>query len=97
MRSDNQFDTELLVAIIALLIFIAMAASTGCASHRSAPEPAWMPNIYLYASQDGRCLFVNGAKDKIDCDEPRIHDVFCAPLEDLKTLKEKMQRCEVWK
>lgn len=94
--SDDDFDRDLVVAIAAFIACAIIMASIGCASS-SAPEPVWKPEVYLYSPDQARCVLVSGSADKIDCDEPRMHDLACVHLDELKALKFKLQRCEEWR
>lgn len=85
--------TDFLVA----LLIIGLAILIMSCAHVSGPEPSFKPNIYLPSTTDGRVVFISGDGDKIDSDEPRMLDLYCAPLNDLKLLQEKLLRCEVWK
>lgn len=98
MRYDDfhNFDSDLIWAIVALIFGVAIASSLGCVS-KSQPEPVWKPKVYLYSPDQARCVLVSGTGDKIDCDEPRMHDIGCVHLDELKALKFKLQRCERWK
>lgn len=95
-EEPNKFHDDLVLAVVAFFAGLAILFSLGCAS-RSAPEPIWKPEIYLYSPDQARCVLVSDQGDRIDCDEPRMHDVGCIQLQDLKALKVKHQRCEVWK
>jgi len=88
---------DLAVAILALIAGVAIVASISCSSKPSAPEPEWKPEIYLYSPDQARCVLVSGNADKIDCDEPRMHDIACIQIDELKALKFKLQRCEEWR
>lgn len=72
--------------------------TTSCMTlKRSGIEPVWKPRVYLFSAVDGRCRFVRGKTDKIECDDPLIHDMALVPLEDIEKLEDKHQRCEVWR
>ena len=98
MRYDDfqNFDNDLLWAVAALIAGVALMSSLGCAS-KSGLEPTWKPEVYLYSPVESRCVFVNGSGDKIDCDEPRIHDLGCVQLDELKALSKKLNQCKEWK
>lgn len=91
MRSD-----DLLMAIFAFAIALTILASVSCTS---APirEPEWKPDVYLYSPIQSRCILQNADGHKIDCDEPQMHDLGCIPLDQFKSLKFKIQRCEKWR
>ena len=91
MRSD-----DLALAILALAIVLAMLASVSCTT-RGSIEPEWKPDVYLYSPIQSRCVLQNADGHKIDCDEPQMHDLGCIPLDQFKSLKFKIQRCEQWR
>jgi hypothetical protein len=82
------------------IIVLAAYASAGCVSRQSAPEPQWEPLIYSI-KYDGKTCEVFDAGDEFGdvfrCDEPRVRQFYCAPLDDLVALKKKLQRCEAWR
>lgn len=98
-RSQTPFDLDTLYAVAAIIFLILILLSTSCISIRDdGDEPEWKPHVYLYSpNHNGRCVFVDGGNHTVDCDEPMIHDFALLPLENLKVLKTKLQRCEVWR
>lgn len=92
----NNFDSDLLWAVAALIFGVAIMASISCTTKRGL-EPEWKPDVYLYSPIQSRCVLVSGSGHKIDCDEPQMHDLGCIPLDQFKALKFKIQRCEAWR
>ena len=89
---------DLRLAIISVLVMFLALGLIGCGHRASRPEPVWRPNIYLYSpSEKGECEFVSGDADVIRCNEPRMYDLACAPLEDISAAATKMKQCEVWR
>jgi len=96
MRS--RLNDDLLMTIIVLALTFAILASAGCVSYRkSGDEPEWLPDIYKPVLKDGKCWIVNENKHRVQCDEPKFFDFFCAPLDDIPLLKSKLQQCEAWR
>lgn len=96
MRFGDEFDSELILAAIALAFAVAIMASISCTTSRGL-EPEWKPDVYLYSPIQSRCILQNADGHKIDCDEPQMHDLGCIPLDQFKALKFKIQRCEAWR
>ena len=102
-RYTRPVNLDLRWACFSFLILLMIAASlTGCISiPRSAGvKREWQAPVYTYnPNTAGKCLLTNLVTEHtIDCDEPKMYEMFCTPLTELKTLKtDVINQCEVWR
>jgi hypothetical protein len=80
------------------VIGLSSLLTSGCASDPySAPEPEFVPIMYLY--QDGdKCQFRN-VDDKTDIISPESQKwqfMYMAPIQDLGKINDKFSRCKLW-
>lgn len=89
---------DVMIAILALILLLLLLGSIpGCISAPSRPEPEWSPTFYHYEPINGRCRFESDIFHAIDCDEPNMDEYQLISLKDTEALKEKFNRCEVWR
>lgn len=86
---------KLLLALSILLLSL-----ISCVSKRGI-EPKIHLDLYAYdyeqSIKTGRVLFVNDSKQRIDSDEPVIHDMVLHLATDIEKIQQKFDQCEVWK
>lgn len=94
---------DLKTALWAYLALLFIAASiSGCVSFQkpSGPKRKWQAPIYHYNPDvAGKCHVTNyNTENTIDCDEPKMYEMFCAPLDELPKLEtDVINQCSVWK
>lgn len=67
-------------------------------NQKSAPEPVFVPVIYVPDVEAGQCVFVD-AEDEGNIITPHSaiwKSMYLGPITDLGKIKEKFQRCKVW-
>ena len=102
-RYIRPVNTDLRCACISYLFLILIAASlAGCISiPRSAGvKREWLAPAYTYnPNVAGKCLLTDLVnKHTIDCDEPKMYEMMCTPLVELKKLETGViNQCEVWR
>lgn len=86
---------------MAAALALILGTTCSCALRPSEPEPKLDFDVHFYdheeAIKTGRCVFINSLDQRIDTDEPTIHEMALVPFKDIRKMEEKFNRCEVWR
>lgn len=101
-RWGKPADNMLTWAWVALFVLIAILGSISCISlpEGSGRKRSWETPIYYYnPTVAKKCQITDfSTEHSLDCEDPAMYQMFCAPLPELKKLEtDVIGMCKSWK